>query len=331
MLELQRIGLAQLGIPVRLQGAGHQPVSRIDQHVAPTCEFGFVADALQLRAAQHLGLFDALRNLMLHGQCHLDCGRRDRLQQQLGHRSVNGRATDPLARVAAGVPHDGLVAHVVRLQLAGARFVVHTHALAATPAQHAPLQQGGALARHLTARAGREAAGVAAQRALVTLELGPVDVALVRLGDQHLPGILGYALLHPFEPRVEAHATATVSECAGVARVVQQLHDPAVVDQAPQQISLANAAAQPTREQQLLGAKAAHDRGRRAGLAEGIEHQPHRGLDLLVGVEHRAAFAVVDQTDRQRHLELAASGLVQDAALQARLEHVQFGLAHRAL
>src|SRR6516165_2206649 len=56
-----------------------------------------------------------------------------------------------------------------------------------------------------------------------------------------------------------------------------------------------------------------------------------RLLHALVGVECDLAGRVVDESDRQRRLELAAAGLGEDAAAQASAEEVQLRLGHRAL
>lgn len=104
-----------------------------------------------------------------------------------------------------------------------------------------------------------------------------------------------------------------------------------MIDLAPQDVALADAATDTSGEKDLLGVQAAHDGAGRAPLAEGIEQKPHRVLDLSVGIEHGPRVRGVDQPDRQQHLELAAARVVENAALQPRLQDVQFGLAHRAL
>ncbi len=63
---------------------------------------------------------------------------------------------------------------------------------------------------------------------------------------------------------------------------------------------------------------------------EGVEEQPHGGLHLGVGVQDDAVLNVMNEADRDHLLELAAAGAAQDTAAQARLEHMQFRLAHGA-
>ena len=56
-----------------------------------------------------------------------------------------------------------------------------------------------------------------------------------------------------------------------------------------------------------------------------------RVLDLPIRIKHQAGVGVVGEPDRQPHLELTTPSLVENAALQAGLQDVQLGLAHRAL
>ena len=71
---------------------------------------------------------------------------------------------------------------------------------------------------------------------------------------------------------------------------------------------------------------------RRAGPFEGRgEHEPERGLHLGIGVELEATVGPIDQTHWRRERQVAATGLVEQAATQARLEDMQLGLAHRPL
>jgi hypothetical protein len=112
---------------------------------------------------------------------------------------------------------------------------------------------------------------------------------------------------------------------------VQDLQGARHVQRAPQKIALADAAADTPREHHLLNPQTTHYCAGRAEIAEDLEHHRNAVADLAVGVQHDPAGTVIDQTDGQGHLQLTAARLVQDAALQAGLKDVQFGLAHRAL
>ena len=67
------------------------------------------------------------------------------------------------------------------------------------------------------------------------------------------------------------------------------------------------------------------------GLPAPRVRMPYAAAWLAVGIENDATSAVVHQSDRQGHLQLASARLVQDAALQARLQNMQFCFAHRSL
>jgi hypothetical protein len=99
----------------------------------------------------------------------------------------------------------------------------------------------------------------------------------------------------------------------------------------PQQIALADAAPNAPGEQHILSPQPADHGAGGADVSEHLEQHGKAVPDLAVGVPHDSASAVVDQAHGQRQFQLATPRLVQDAALQARLQDVQFGLAHRAL
>ena len=73
---------AQLRVPVGLQRVGHQPVGRVDLHVALAGVVGLVLRSLDLPVAQAIGLVEAGCDLLLDGERHLERHRRDGLDQQ---------------------------------------------------------------------------------------------------------------------------------------------------------------------------------------------------------------------------------------------------------
>ena len=99
----------------------------------------------------------------------------------------------------------------------------------------------------------------------------------------------------------------------------------------PFQLASVGAGADPAREQHPFLEQSAQGLQRRAGLLEGREHEPERRLHLSIGVELEATIGSIDQTDRRRERQVAATGLVEEATAQASLEDVQLGLAHRPL
>ena len=104
-----------------------------------------------------------------------------------------------------------------------------------------------------------------------------------------------------------------------------------MVQLAPDHLALAGTGREAAREEQPLVPEGTDRRGRGAGAPERREERAHRLLHALVGVEHDPARGIGDEPDRQLHLELATARLGPQAAQEAGLEHVQLGLAHRAL
>ena len=80
----------------------------------------------------------------------------------------------------------------------------------------------------------------------------------------------------------------------------------------------------------MLLVKGRHDRVGGAGAGEGGEQVPDGLLHPGVRVERDPPGRVVDQPDRQRHLQFAATGLGPLPADEAGPDEVQLGLAHGA-
>ncbi|CAD6562347.1 hypothetical protein LMG28727_07718 [Paraburkholderia kirstenboschensis] len=230
----------------------------------------------------------------------------------------------------AGFSHDSFVAHAVGLQPPMQWLVMDPHARTAAATQHASLQQRAAVARHATAQARREATCIVHERSLVALVLGPRDVAFMCIWNEYLPVRLLHTQLHSLELGVVGSAGTPIGKRTCVSRVVQNLQHARVIDCAPQHVTLADAATNAPGEEDLLPAQAAYYRARGTCLAKRVKQQSHRVLDLPVWIEHRTTIGRIGQPDGQRHFEFAAPCLVENATLQARLEDVQLGLAHRA-
>ena len=214
---------------------------------------------------------------------------------------------------------------------AAAGVVAHRHPAPAAPADGQALQQRGALAGGAGGAVVAVRGGVAQQQLLVGLVLVPADVAGVGVGDQRDPLLAGQGVEGLLAVGGEAFAAAAVGERAGVAGVVQGAQHPPVLQRHPGQLALAGAGAHPHREQQPVGVELLHGRARRAGAGEQGEHVPDGLLHTGIRVEHDLAGRVVDQPDRQAHLQFAAAGLGPLPADQAGPDEVQFGLAHGAL
>ena len=120
-------------------------------------------------------------------------------------------------------------------------------------------------------------------------------------------------------------------ERTGIAGVMEDLDDAVVVEYAPEYVAFADAATGAAGERESFSLEAPHDGGSGADLAEGAEHHPESGLDLLIRFQDHRAGGVVHQADRQWHLQLPTPCLVEDTASKPRAQDMQLRLAHRAL
>ena len=87
----------------------------------------------------------------------------------------------------------------------------------------------------------------------------------------------------------------------------------------------------PPRKGQPLLAKRLDGGAGRTGAAEGAKELADTLSDAGIGVQQDALPGVVDETDGQAHLQLAAPGLVENAPAQPGAQHMQLRLAHRPL
>ena len=82
----------------------------------------------------------------------------------------------------------------------------------------------------------------------------------------------------------------------------------------PGELAFVGAGADPQWERQILGGEGLHDGAGRAGAGEGREQVGDGVLHADVGIEHDLAGRVIDEADRQCHLQFAAAGLGELAA-----------------
>src|SRR5262245_12062230 len=73
---------------------------------------------------------------------------------------------------------------------------------------------------------------------------------------------------------------------------------------------LASASLAPAWKLQTLASESLHGAPSRTGASERGEEMAQTLLDLLVGVQHHALRFVINQSDRQWHLQLRAPGFV---------------------
>ena len=146
MLLLSFLQHAQLLVSIGFQRAGHQPIIRVDAHVAALSQIRLVASTFHLLLAQSLHLVQSSLQFLLHGERRFDGYRRYDFHEQLPYGLVHIFAGNPLAhrlRIIDG----SSVTDIVRHAAPSANMVNHLHALAADAADHQTLQQSGTLTR----------------------------------------------------------------------------------------------------------------------------------------------------------------------------------------
>src|SRR5713101_4938971 len=98
----------------------------------------------------------------------------------------------------------------------------------------------------------------------------------------------------------------------------------------PQEVTFVRTRPQSAWELQALLPEEADRLDGAPGPLEGLEDQPDGIPYLSVRIEADRTVGSIHQSDRRTHLQLAATGLIELTTTHARLEDVQFGLAHRA-
>ena len=256
-----------------------------------------MAGALDVCAAQRVGLLGALVELCGDAERDFERDGGERVQQQRRDRAVQAGARDRLA-AAAGRGVDRLVlAEILGDGRPAAVVVSDGHALATACADDEALQQRGSFARRAGASLATARLGVGEQQSLVGLELGEADVSGVGVGDQRGPLIAGELPDADLAGQVLRLAAAE-GERAGVARVVQHHQHPVVVKRRPDGLALAGAGADSLREGQLACGELLDHGARRAGPLEAFEQVTDRALDGRVGIECHLSERVVDQAGR---------------------------------
>ena len=300
---------AQRVVPVGFEAVGDEPVVGVDGQVAATGQVGAVAGAFDVLAAQCVGFGGAGVELGLHGQGDLERVRGEGVEQQC----PTAASTPPPGTVwqrarRLGCSGSGIGSRGLRrrggcgsARSSGRRSARRWPGPAAARFPRGPGRRRGRAVR----------GGVGQQQLLVGLVCVPADVAGVGVGDQRDP-FLAWQGLQVFLPLAALRlAAAAIGERAGVAGVVQGAQHPPVLQRHPGQLAFVVAGAHPHREEQPVGVELLHDRARRAGAGEQGKHVADRLLHTGIGVEHHLAGGVVDQPDRQRHLQFAAAGLGQ--------------------
>ena len=241
--RIGRPGLGQTGLagrdaperrlPVLLQLGGDQSVVGIASGIAPLCQGSFVAGLLEFQLDQMvalimLGLMHAFgfqRGLDSHGLDRPKDFRRDR-------RVDAGTAEHQAARQA-----QHLLRSIAPVGRSARRrpSVDHRQPAPASAAGH----EAGEQCSSAPARLGATdlTVGIGGELRLVPFELGPIDVALVVILQQNLPGVKRFVVAITFaQAAVDQRGpllTLSVNVGAGIERVLEHGDDRAVADRRP--------------------------------------------------------------------------------------------------
>jgi hypothetical protein len=109
---------------------------------------------------------------------------------------------------------------------------------------------------------------------------------------------------------------------------MQDVQDAAIAQRSPNDLIVPAATPEPRGALEVMVGEVFDDGqgGRRP--VEQVKDQPHRLLDLFVGIQDDPALEIVDQSRRWPEPELALGCLLQFAAQKAGTNQVEFGLAH---
>ena len=169
---------------------------------------------------------------------------------------------------------------------------------------------------------------------LVTLELRPIDVALVMALEENLAVVEGAAMAVGLPGATVDDLGAmfgfTVGVGAGVKRVLQHRNDIAVSDRRPLERNHLLAVRRP-REMNAFGPQGEVDLPRAAKLTEPVENQPCGFLDPDVGIKTQPDLAMPDVADRDRDPELSPPRLGTGGVEHARTQNAKLELTNAAL
>src|SRR6266699_1335839 len=169
------------------------------------------------------------------------------------------------------------------------------------------------------------------QLAQVGFVLFPGDVSGMGIADEKRPLLLGDQCGRKRPIRTFAGMRAPIAESAGIAGIAQDLAGRVVDQRRPMALPFMGSGANMARKEQPLGAKEPHRPPGRSNAFERREQETKSLLDLGESRQDHRAILSVGQANRQRHLQGATLRLVENPTSQARLEHMELGLRHRAL
>jgi hypothetical protein len=220
------------------------------------------------------------------------------------------------------------LAKVVWLEASLSSMITNRHPLTADSADRHTLQQSWTFPRRTLASLSAVCGGVLVQALLVLLELVPRNVARMRTGDKRSP-FLPRQLLADYMARALTLSRPPKEVRSCKTRIVQEPQGAVVQERPPHELTCLTIIGS-LRKEQALAAKRLYCCTCRPGTAKGPEEGLNALLDLPVRIKHDTLRNVVDETDRQRTLQLAPPRFVQDTSQQASPKHVQLGFTHGA-
>ena len=121
-------------------------------------------------------------------------------------------------------------------------------------------------------------------------------------------------------------AVAPEREGAGVSWVVENLQHPVEPERLPMQLTLVRSATRPAGKAQPLVMEVLHRGAGCAGAGKSVEEQPQAVLNLRIGIENHTIQRVVHEPQRQRHLQFATFGPIEDSTAQPGAQQMELRL-----
>lgn len=153
------------------------------------------------------------------------------------------------------------------------------------PQMSKPCKQRRSFPRRRTPCAGMRLS-VVTQNTLVGLIADPVDVAGMRLGNQHSPLLPGHKLLPGMTVEVFSATPATEHEGTGIAGIMQHVEHAPMGQLTPEELAFVNTEADAAWKAYALALERLHRGICRAGAFEALEQQAQRRLRLTIGVQN---------------------------------------------
>ena len=221
-------------------------------HIAVTGKIGFIPGALDLAAAQAIGLVQAISDFLLYGKGQLQSHGSHRLDEQFSDSPVDAVSDNALAQGIAVEPGASRAYIVGHQHALASEIIMDMHAAAAKPADDPPLQQGGAFSRRPGVALEAEGLGGSAQPLQVAFVLLPGNVPGMGVANQHQPLILGQIFMPISAVGLLAEAPAPESVSTGIEGMVHDAAGPAQRQGGPNQLTLVRARRGPLRKKQSL-------------------------------------------------------------------------------